>query len=409
MKRMTRKIVHLLAATFMTTLSIHAQAQNIQTRHDLDALKAEMVHRAQINLYPVFGIPADIMRDVTKDVKTLQIDEWAEAFMKEANAFYNKAMNEERADHAAALSNYEMAQRLFNMGRWPALLTASRAASYQMEIKAFEAVQRLKGLDLERIENDYREHKTVAYLVKPQGQTAPAPLVISIGGLDGWKEARITQLALLVSQGVAILSLDMPGTGQSGVKMGPDAEPSLFAMIDKVLTRGDIDRTRVVLYGGSFGGYWTTLLAARNKLHLVGVVDQSGPFAHTFEPQQLGSVFDGSEYLYDSLPALSNLFEGVTGREQLLSTIKNYAIDQLVPAPLTINCPVLVIGGKHDSLVPQEDLVPVLFSDGAPRQAWINPNGIHMGRERGSSTRWDDKAIYHEVVFPWVLARLSTW
>lgn len=399
------KILMLSSFSMMPISSLFAQ--DIQTAMSVDELKKEMIHRSEINLYPVYNIPPEIMKGIANEVKTLNIDEWTKAYIKVGDSYFSKGMSYENSDKEKAIYNFGMAQRLYNMGRWPAILTKSREQSYKLEIKAFEAVQRLKGINLERVESKYKNYNSVAYLVKPKQYNDKLPIVISIGGLDGWKEARITQLSPLLDKGAAILSIDMPGTGQTEVKMGTDAEAVLFTLIEKVLQRNDIDQNRVVFYGGSFGGYWTTLLAARNKIKLAGVVDQSGPYSETFKPNKLGTVFEGKEYLYDSLPSLSNLIHGINGREQLLNAMQEQAIDRLVPLPLKIDSPILVIGGKHDSLVPQEDLLPLLFSEGDVREAWINPNGIHMGRERGKNIKWDDKTISKEIIFPWILARLG--
>ncbi|MBS1039206.1 alpha/beta hydrolase family protein [Gluconobacter cerinus] len=379
-----------------------AEAQDIQTNKTVDDLKKEILHRSSINLYPVFGIPRNIMEETIKDIKTLKVDEWAEAFISSGDKYYNLGIKNAKNNELLAIKNYEIAQRLYNMGRWPAVTTSSRNTAYARERKAFEAVHRLNGTKMDIVTIIFNKKTVTGDLILPANSSSPVPLVISIGGLDGWKEARVTQLMPLVQHGAALLSLDMPGTGQSGVKMGAGAEESLFAIIEKTLIRADIDPERVVFYGGSFGGYWTTLLASRNRIKLKGVVDQSGPFSEAFNPDHLMSVFDGNEYLYDSFPALNNLLSGTTNKSEFLKKIKLYAIDNLVSGSLTINCPVLIIGGKHDSLVPSGDLMPVLFSDGAPRDAWINPNGIHMGRERGQNATWNDKVIYQKIIFPWV-------
>ncbi|MBS0961331.1 alpha/beta hydrolase family protein [Acetobacter thailandicus] len=384
-----------------------AEEKNIQTNKTVEELKKEVLHRSSVNLYPIFGIPKNIMENTIKNIQSLKVKEWSEAFIISGNFYYKSGLGNEKNNKNIAIENYSIAQKLYNMGRWPAVTSEERNISYIHEREAFEAINRLNGTRLHFITSVTNGKEITGDLVLPKKITAPVPLVISIGGLDGWKEARVTQLIPLVDHGAALLSLDMPGTGQSGVKMGPLAEESLFVIIEKTLARKDIDPTRIVLYGGSFGGYWTTLLASRNRLPLKGVVDQSGPFSATFNSDHMKSVFKGNEYLYDSLPALSSLLENTPNEQIFLDKIQSYAIDKLVSGALTINCPVLVVGGKHDSLVPTEDLLPVLFSDGATRDAWINPNGIHMGRERGHNVIWNDKEIYQKIIFPWLLTRLT--
>jgi fermentation-respiration switch protein FrsA (DUF1100 family) len=62
----------------------------------------------------------------------------------------------------------------------------------------------------------------------------------------------------------------------------------------------------------------------------------------------------------------------------------------------------LVINGEKDSQVPIEDLY-LLLRNGSPKEAWVNPQGGHIGRGPG----WSDARIFKEVVVPWLAAKLS--
>ena len=66
--------------------------------------------------------------------------------------------------------------------------------------------------------------------------------------------------------------------------------------------------------------------------------------------------------------------------------------------------PMLVVGGTRDTQVPIADLELLINSGTAPREAWINPAGGHMGR---SSGEWPDPVIFRKVILPWEVRRLS--
>ena len=66
------------------------------------------------------------------------------------------------------------------------------------------------------------------------------------------------------------------------------------------------------------------------------------------------------------------------------------------------SAPMLLINGEKDSQVPIDDLYLVLRS-GTPKEAWVNPQGGHIGRGAG----WSDARIFKEVVVPWLAARLN--
>lgn len=374
----------------------------IHTVLDVSSLKAEVIHRAKINLYPVFGIPVEAMHSSIDSINTLEIDEWANAFIKSGNEYFDSAIRQQSKQQAIA--DYEIAQQFFNLGRWPAVLTPSRENAYNNERKAFRKIQQLKGIEIEEI----RTARATGYLATLNAKgDSKLPLLVSVGGLDGWKEARIKQLSPLLEHGVAILSLDMPGTGQSNVFMDEDADTVLNELIDKALANPIIDSNKVIFYGGSFGGYWTTRLAVSTRINLVGVVSQSGPLSHTFDKTQLQSVFSGKEYLYDCLPAFQALLSESKNEDEFFDKIKSQSIENSRENPLVIDCPMLIVGGVLDSLVPMSDLVSILTSDGGIREAWINPNGIHMGRERGENACWRDGEIYQKVIFPWIIEKFS--
>ena len=66
--------------------------------------------------------------------------------------------------------------------------------------------------------------------------------------------------------------------------------------------------------------------------------------------------------------------------------------------------PMLLVNGLQDEVWPIEDTF-LLLEHGTPKQAWVNPNGIHMGRESGV---WDSGRINREVIDPWIMQRLES-
>ena len=60
--------------------------------------------------------------------------------------------------------------------------------------------------------------------------------------------------------------------------------------------------------------------------------------------------------------------------------------------------PMLVIAGVKDTQVPISDIDLLLNSGDVPKDAWINPSGGHLGRER---TGWTDQVIFRKVIAPW--------
>lgn len=97
--------------------------------------------------------------------------------------------------------------------------------------------------------------------VAPRG-IGPAPLVILVHGNRSRKEAHRHQAELLASFGMHALALDVPNRGQWLVNGGLIKRFVQRLVAAPTLLQGEIDLTRIVLAGHSFGGSAVTLAAA---------------------------------------------------------------------------------------------------------------------------------------------------
>ena len=61
----------------------------------------------------------------------------------------------------------------------------------------------------------------------------------------------------------------------------------------------------------------------------------------------------------------------------------------------------LVVNGAADAQVPFSDVVLLLH--GSPKEAWVNPEGGHMGRTK----TLPDPVIFATVTLPWVVRQLT--
>lgn len=399
-----RKSLATAAVATVYAASALAADSDIVTHRSLDELKLEVVRRAEQAVYPLAGMNADDVRRAVASVGSLKRDEWARAFMAVGDDYMKRAEAEAATQPDAARKDFRTAQKLYYFGRWPAPLdSAARAASYRKERGAFMAAERLAPYEVEELRADYKGQVVTGVLGMPRGR-ASVPLVVTIGGLDGWKEARFTQMAGLIERGVAVLALDMPGTGESPVKLEPGADQSLIAALDKALERKTLDASRVVVYGGSFGGYWSTMLAVNLKDRLRGAVTHSGPFDATFHREQFSAVMRGDEYLFDAYPAMFALLRDVQTEDGFFTEFRRQSLVDLGYSGRP-TADLLVVGGQRDTLVPTPDLLAALAMPGGIKEAWINPTGIHMGRDRSRGLL--DADIQAQVVAPWIVRKLA--
>jgi 2,6-dihydroxypseudooxynicotine hydrolase len=116
---------------------------------------------------------------------------------------------------------------------------------------------------VEKITIPFPEADLVGLLSTPRGED-PAPVVIVLPGLDSTKETRHGGRSPLLRRGLAVLSLDGPGQGETSTKLPIryDYEVAVSAAIDAMEGRDEIDTTKVGLIGASLGGYYACRAAA---------------------------------------------------------------------------------------------------------------------------------------------------
>jgi pimeloyl-ACP methyl ester carboxylesterase len=101
-----------------------------------------------------------------------------------------------------------------------------------------------------------------AHLHLAERAPAPRPTLIMIGGGDSYvQDLYFWGGAAGPKRGYNVLAVDLPGQGSTplrGMYLRPDVEHPVAAVVDYLLTRPEVDRTRIAAYGISGGGYMVT-------------------------------------------------------------------------------------------------------------------------------------------------------
>jgi len=397
-----RASCELLVLAVAAALSIAApQAASAQSAdRTIEEIKTETLARAQTGAYPTLGIdPADA-RDALDLIRTRAPDDWAAGWSAVADRYMAKARA--ASDPKEADANYLRAWRLYYFGQWPAPTSAGKQAAYQKAIEAY--LQRAKHFDppLEVVRIPFEGSEIVGYLRLPANVRRPVPIVLAISGLDSRKETVSETYAAALAQGLGFFAVDSPGTGQAPVKASDTADRMYSRVLDYLATRPEIDKSRIVVHGQSFGAYWAAKLAHTEGARIAGAVVQSPPIHHTFQADFYRSRMYTREYLFDLLPA-SLFVYGLASTDALLAFLPKMSLQAqgLLGKPAA---PILVVGGTRDTQVPIADLELLINTGSEPREAWINPAGGHMGRTAGT---WPDPVIFRKIILPWELKRLS--
>ncbi|MGH6912069.1 MAG: alpha/beta hydrolase family protein, partial [Phenylobacterium sp.] len=329
-----------------------AAAAQVSFKGGPEELGQELIRRTQSAAYPMFGYDLSEIQEGAARLRSKDPDDWASLWSEFGEKHFAAGRAAERGGNAPlAQREYSAAFDWFSLARWPAPQTTRRRLAYDRSLEAFQAYDRLNDPPLQTLRISFGTQTVTALLRTPKG-AGPFPLFIQIGGLDGYKELLARgQSVSLAQAGVATLMLDSPGTGQ-GVKITPEAWRSLQVTIEAVLRQPDIDAKRVVLWGGSFGGYWATLLAYRMPDAFRGVVAHGGPLGIAEMPLT-------DEYLFDQDIALTYAVQGArnwTDARRLtrgLNLARSGVLSGRTP-------PMLLLNGAKDTLVPIADLYAVL-------------------------------------------------
>jgi esterase FrsA len=371
----------------------------------LPQVKSEITRRAG-HLNPLEGIRAGDAARVSAALTSLDRDEWAREWSKfgveyEAQA---DALEKSGGDKNKCRELYELAFHNFRVARYPCAGSPGQAQAYRDSVRAFRKAARYFDPPLEIVEVPFGDRKLTGYLQIPQGITRP-PVVMHWGGVDGWKEDRQRGHARFNRVGVAGFAIDMPGTGESPVKFtDADATRTFSVLIDYLLTRKDIDATRLGVWGGSYGGYWAAKLAFVEAKRLKGAVFHGSNVHYGFQEDWLRPAL--TERASVAIFGPIGLFQarskamGVKTLDEFLKVAPALSLKTQGLLDQS-SAPILGVNGKLDDQAPVEDIY-LLMEHGNPKEARIYPQGGHMGRGGGVK----DEEIAGMIV-SWLTMRLA--
>jgi pimeloyl-ACP methyl ester carboxylesterase len=396
MKKSTLR--HTLLALILTfSTAVIAQIAPARTWPEL---KQAVQERADSQRYPMTGFDSKEVSEILGRIQSLDRDEWARSWIQSGDHHMKQAQALSTSSPALAREAYMSAWRYYGFGAWPTQNTSEKKRAHALATTAFQAYAKLASPVIEVVRIPFEGKEIIGYLQRPVGIFNP-PLVITIGGLDSYKEFVVDQYgASYLKSQMAYLALDMPGTGESPVKIEPGVERIFSKVIDAMQSRKDIDPDRIGFQGGSWGGHWSARIAYAEPVRLKAVVNWGGPVHSYFQREWQLKALGTREYLFDLFPARAAVY-GVDTLEDFLAygpkmSLKDTGILSKPSAPM------LLINGEKDTQVPIDDLY-ILLKQGAPKEAWVNPEGGHIGRGKD----WSDGRILNEVVMPWLARKLK--
>ena len=221
----------------------------------------------------------------------------------------------------------------------------------------------------ERVAIPYERKHLYGILRKPAGVARP-PVVVMCMGLDSTKEEMDANEAVFLARGMATLAFDGPGQGEGEYDFAirGDYEVAVKAVLDTIGSRGDLDAGRIGIWGVSLGGYYAPRAAAFDQ-RIKACIALSGPF-------------EWVEF-FDRLPELTRDTFRVRSRSRSAEEARSRAAAlTLKNVAKNITCPLFIVAGKQDGIVPWQEGERLAAAASGPVVRCFIEDGNHVANNR---------------------------
>jgi 2,6-dihydroxypseudooxynicotine hydrolase len=197
-----------------------------------------------------------------------------------------------------------------------------------------------------------------------------SPVLVMAPGLDSTKEELHAYEEPFLARGIAVVAFDGPGQGEAEyeVPICGDYERAASEVVDWIARRDDLDGGRIGIWGVSLGGYYAPRAAAFEK-RFKACIALSGPF-------------DWAE-IWDALPELTRETFRARSHAKTLEEAKKRAGElTLKECARRIDCPLFIVAGRQDRLVPAAHAERLAASVSGPVELVMVEDGGHNANNR---------------------------
>ena len=293
-------------------------------------------------------------------------DQWLDAWVATADVHHALAITAREAGRLQSAGEaFLRAAVTYHFSKFVWVLDPERnRRATHAAVRAMYDAHAILDPSAQRIEAELDGGSVVGNLRRPVGSEM-VPLVLLFPGLDSTKEEFYRWESVFLRRGMATLSLDGPGQGETAFQMPirHDYEVAVAAILDAVSDVEGLDLARVGAAGVSLGGYYVVRAAAFEP-RLKAVAGVSGPYDMAAR--------------WDTMPSLT--------RETLThhTCAANEAEARRRAAKLSLSGvtervrqPCLVVTGERDRIVPWEQTKRI--ADEVPNSEWVlYEDGTHV-------------------------------
>jgi pimeloyl-ACP methyl ester carboxylesterase len=195
----------------------------------------------------------------------------------------------------------------------------------------------------EVLEVPYEGKSLYAYFVRAPFAIERQPCLISMGGLDSIKdEMWFMQAHGALQRGISVLMIDGPGQGgtlrRHRIPNRPDYEVPIGRCVDYLLTRRDVDPTRIAVCGSSLGGYYAARAGAREH-RLAAAISHGAVWS-------IHDLWKNADESHGLASHIKWVF-GVGSMKEAVERSKAFTLEGVLEE---MRCPYLIVHGGYDVL-----------------------------------------------------------
>jgi len=351
----------------------------------------EQVQSAIDNWAPRFvanGVDFNDFQRVTNSVE--RWDDWCQKWSECG------AMHEQMAEQAEAEGHYESAAYhylhaaiAYHFGKYLFVRKPHELrVAHEHVVHDYQRALPYFDFPGEHVAIPYERGATMYGILRKPWHTPKPPVVILVPGLDSVKEELHTYGDDFLRRGMAVLAIDGPGQGEMEFEypLRHDYEVPVKYAIDYLESRPDVDSGRVGLMGVSFGGQFAVRAAAFEH-RIKAAIENCGPYDQTENFKGRPQI--SRETLVHRLKAANE--------EDALNKLRQFNLRGVAEK---VECPLLVIQGALDRLVPAAQGRRIAEEAGSRAELWFFEDGNHVCnnipyKHRPQQADWMRKKLYN--------------
>lgn len=220
---------------------------------------------------------------------------------------------------------------------------------------------------IEPIEIPFNDLTLPGYF-QPAKDKDKAPCIVIIHGADSTKEEMLINMRMAHLRGFATATIDGPGQSEArlrGALFTADGfSKAVSNLIDYLVDRPEVDSDNIAIWGVCLGGTLALQATAADN-RVKACVDNNGPFSFgqlvkAMPPAWISSINYMAGYGAEDGPV-----------QELLDSI---SAEDAAPK---ITCPVLLVHGVDDPIVPASQCEAIYEKLGGPKEMFMNEGGDH--------------------------------